>query len=119
MINLSVSPRAVDELKKAVSEQGSEPTVHSVRVMVQSACNCGTAHFAMGFDDPHEDDNRSDLGGVTLLVDPDSAPYLDNAEVDYSDDLMQTGFRINAPQAGGGCGCGGHHGHGDHHGHGH
>lgn len=119
MINLSVSPRAVDELKKAVSEQGSEPTVHSVRVMVQSACNCGTAHFAMGFDDPQEDDNRIDLGGVTLLVDPDSAPYLDNAEVDYSDDLMQTGFRINAPQAGGGCGCGGHHGHGDHHGHGH
>jgi Fe-S cluster assembly iron-binding protein IscA len=43
---------------------------------------------------------------VTLIVDPESAPFLDDAEMDYSDDLMGQGFRINAP--GGGCGCGGH-----------
>lgn len=106
-MNITVSPRAVDELKKAVDTQGQEEQVPStVRVMVQSQCGCGAAHFAMGFDEPQADDNRIDLGGVTLLVDPDSAPFLENAEMDYSDDLMGRGFRINAP--GGGCGCGGH-----------
>ncbi|MGI8826614.1 MAG: HesB/IscA family protein [Chloroflexota bacterium] len=110
MINITVSPRAADELKKALGTAEPEQTVNGVRVMVQSACGCGTAHFAMGFDDAQPEDDRIDLGGVTLLIDPDSAPYLENAEVDYSDDLMQKGFRINAPQSsgGGGCGCGGH-----------
>src|SRR5579863_9625069 len=109
-MNLMVSPRAVDELKKAVEAQSPEAGPNVVRVLVQSQCGCGAAHFAMGFDELQEDDNRIDLGGVTLVVDPDSAPFLENAEVDYSDDLMGRGFRINAAN-GGGCGCGGGHHH--------
>lgn len=108
-MNMTVSPRAVDELKKAIEAQTPEAGANSVRVLVQSQCGCGAAHFAMGFDEPQDDDNRIDLGGVTLVVDPDSAPFLENAEVDYSDDLMGRGFRINA--ANGGCGCGGGHHH--------
>jgi iron-sulfur cluster assembly protein len=113
-MNITVSPRAVDELKKAAGTREADGGPETVRVLVQSQCGCGAAHFAMGFDEPQDDDNKIDLGGVTLLVDPDSAPFLENAEMDYSDDLMGQGFRINAP--GGGCGCGGH-GHGGHHHH--
>ncbi len=109
-MNITASPRAVEELKKAIESSRTEEGPETVRVMVQSQCGCGAAHFAMGFDDPEEGDNEIQLGGVTLLVDPDSAPFLDNAEMDYSDDLMGQGFRINAPNTGG-CGCGGGHGH--------
>jgi iron-sulfur cluster assembly protein len=68
----------------------------------------------MGFDAPEDDDDRLDLGGVTLLVDPATAPFLEGAEVVYveSEDLTQRGFKINTSQQGGGCGCGGH---GHHH----
>ena len=115
-MNITVTPRAADELKKAAETRAEGP--ETIRVMVQSQCGCGNAHFAMGFDAPEQDDNRIDLGGVTLLVDPNSAPFLEGAEMDYSDDLMGQGFRINA--AGGGCGCGGHgHGGHDHGGHDH
>lgn len=108
-MNLTVTPRAAEELKSAVqTRDDNAPT--TVRVMVQSQCGCGSAHFAMGFDEPDETDNRIDLGGVTLLVDPYSAPFLDNAEVDYTDELMGKGFTINTPN-GGGCGCGGGHHH--------
>lgn len=112
-IAMNVSPKAQEELKKAVEQRQGDEGPQTVRVMVQSQCGCGTAHFAMGFDDAQADDNRIDLNGITLLVDPDSAPFLENAEVDYSDDLMGRGFLINAPTTGGGgCGCGGHgHGH--------
>ena len=111
-MNITVTPRAADELKKALGTREEGPD--TIRVMVASQCGCGNAHFAMGFDDPEQDDNRIDLGGVTLLVDPNSAPFLEGAEMDYSDDLMGQGFRINA--ASGGCGCGGHgHDHGHHH----
>lgn len=109
-MNITASPRAVEELKKAVESTREEVAAQTVRVMVQSQCGCGAAHFAMGFDEPEDGDHRIDIGGVTLLVDQDSAPFLDNAEMDYSDDLMGQGFRINTPN-GGGCGCGGGHGH--------
>lgn len=112
-MNITISPRAVDELKKAAEARREEQGADTVRVLVQSQCGCGTAHFAMGFDAPEQDDDMIDLGGVTLVVDPTSAPFLENAEMDYSDDLMGQGFRINAANGGGGgCGCGGHgHGH--------
>jgi iron-sulfur cluster assembly protein len=110
-MNLMVSPRAVDELKKAAESRREEQAPDTVRVLVQSQCGCGTAHFAMGFDEAQQDDNQIDLDGVKLVVDPFSAPFLEDAEMDYSDDLMGQGFRINAAN-GGGCGCGGHgHGH--------
>jgi iron-sulfur cluster assembly accessory protein len=109
VINLTASPRAVDELKKVADSRRQEQSTETVRVMVRSQCGCGAAHFAMGFDDPEEGDNRIDLGGVTVLIDPNSAPFLENAQVDYSDDLMGQGFRINAPGAA--CGCGGGHAH--------
>lgn len=109
-MNINVLPRASEELSKAVEARRQENATDTVRVLVQSRCGCGSAHFAMGFDEPEEGDNRIDINGVTLLVDPDSAPFLDNAEMDYSDDLMGQGFRIN-PANGGGCGCGGGYGH--------
>ena len=113
-MNMTVLPRASEELRKAVEQRRQENETDTVRVLVQSQCGCGNAHFAMGFDEPAEGDNRIEVNGVTLLVDPNSAPLLDNAELDYSDDLMGQGFKINAANAGGGCGCGGH-GHHHHH----
>ena len=96
-MNITVTPRASDELKKATEARRQEQDSAAVRVMVQSRCGCGSAHFAMGFDDQEEGDNTIDLGGITLLVDPDSAPFLDNAEMDYSDDLMGRASRSTLP----------------------
>lgn len=109
-MNMTVLPKAEEELRKAADARRTANETDTIRVLVQSQCGCGAAHFAMGFDEPQQDDNRVEINGVTLLVDPNSAPFLDNAEVDYSDDLMGRGFRINAAN-GGGCGCGGGHHH--------
>lgn len=45
-------------------------------------------------------------GGLRIVADPDSAPYLDGLRIDYSDDLIRSGFRFSNPKAGGSCGCG-------------
>jgi iron-sulfur cluster insertion protein len=118
-MNITVTPRASEELRKAVDtfRQQEENLPEGVRVFVQHQCGCGNANFGMGFDNPEDEDSRIDVGGITLLVDPMAAPLLENAQVDYSDDLMQQGFVIQTPNAGGGCGCGGGHGHGHAHQH--
>jgi len=45
---------------------------------------------------------------VSILIDPDSAPLMEGAEIDYMDGLMKSGFVINNPNIqSGGCACGG------------
>ena len=44
--------------------------------------------------------------GVRIVVDRMSAPYLDQAKVDFLDTLEQSGFTIDNPLAQGGCACG-------------
>jgi Fe-S cluster assembly iron-binding protein IscA len=114
-VNMTISPRASEELQKAVTNDEASSGLTSVRVMVQGQCGCGNAHFQMGFDEPEEEDSRIDLGDFTLLADPYTAPLLEGAEMVYieSEDLTKRGFKINTVSrgGGGGCGCGGGHGH--------
>jgi iron-sulfur cluster assembly accessory protein len=53
-----------------------------------------------------EDDIAIEASGITLLVDSESAPLLEGAEVDYVDDLMKSGFTIFNPNAVHSCACG-------------
>ena len=101
-----VSDRAVAELRKIVDEQGQEDA--AVRLFVQGACGCGSAHYGMGLETEFgEDESFVEAGGLRFVMDPDSAPYLEGAEIDYQDGLMQHGFMIKNPtRGGGGCGCG-------------
>ena len=44
--------------------------------------------------------------GLSLIVDENSAHYLQGAQIDYEDSLMGGGFRIFNPNAVRSCGCG-------------
>ena len=53
-----------------------------------------------------EDDIVIEQFGVKLVVDPESAQYLQGAEIDYVDDVMKSGFSIYNPNAVKSCACG-------------
>jgi iron-sulfur cluster assembly protein len=53
-----------------------------------------------------EDDTVIEHAGVTLVVDPESAPFLAGAEIDYVDQVMKSGFTIFNPNAVKSCACG-------------
>jgi iron-sulfur cluster assembly protein len=53
-----------------------------------------------------EEDLVVEHSGIKLVVDPDSAPLLEGAEIDYVDDLMKAGFTIYNPNAVKSCACG-------------
>ena len=44
--------------------------------------------------------------GITLVVDPQSMPYLDGTELDYGRDGLNEGFKFNNPNVHSTCGCG-------------
>jgi iron-sulfur cluster insertion protein len=53
-----------------------------------------------------DDDTVVEKGGVKVIMDSQSAPLLQGAEVDYVDSLQGSGFSIKNPQAKTTCGCG-------------
>ena len=53
-----------------------------------------------------DDDTVIEKGDVKVIMDSQSAPLLQGAEVDYVDSLQGSGFSIKNPQAKTTCGCG-------------
>jgi iron-sulfur cluster assembly accessory protein len=54
----------------------------------------------------HDNDLVVDYGGVEVVIDKKSAPYLDGAIIDFEDSMMNQRFVIENPNAGGTCACG-------------
>ncbi len=68
---------------------------------------CSGLSYEMFFDTALADDDvKSEVGAVKVVVDPASAQYLEGASLDYKDGLQGAGFTINNPSVTRTCGCG-------------
>src|SRR3954452_25452196 len=84
----------------------TETDVSVLRVAIEGG-GCSGFQYGLGFDHgATEGDLRFEQHGVTVVVDPYSAPYLSGASVDYVDTIQQSGFAIDNPNALASCGCG-------------
>jgi len=80
-------------------------TGKSLRVYVEGG-GCSGLQYGMVFDETRDDDVVSEYFGVKVLTDKFSANYLSGCVIDYSDELIGGGFKINNPNAESSCGCG-------------
>jgi iron-sulfur cluster assembly protein len=100
---LSLTEAAATKIKQLLAE---EPDVEVLRVAIQGG-GCSGFQYGLGFDTAAaEGDVAFEQHGVTVVVDPFSAPYLAGAEVDYVDSIQASGFAVNNPNAVSSCGCG-------------
>ena len=114
-LNLIVTDIAQTRLHDLVGAKAAESN-QAIRIFAQGGgCGCSGASFGMGLDAATDEDAVITVGPLTFIVDPMSVPALEDASIDYIEDVMQQGFAITAPNAtsmaGAGCGCGGAHGH--------
>jgi iron-sulfur cluster assembly accessory protein len=78
----------------------------SLRVAVQPG-GCSGLRYQLFFDERSLDgDVLKDFGGVSVVVDRMSAPYLAGATIDFVDTIEKQGFTIDNPNAQGSCACG-------------
>ncbi|HLF05231.1 MAG TPA: iron-sulfur cluster assembly accessory protein [Dehalococcoidia bacterium] len=124
---LNISPLAIEKLRE-VMEQEQEPN-GSLRIVAMPAERGGLQYMLTMEKETQPDDTVLNFEGLKFLMDSDSAPFLDEATIDYIEQFGgRVGFVINNPMfasgggcgcgsGGGGCGCGG--GGGDAHGHEH
>ena len=104
-IVITITESAAAKVKELMAE---EPDTESgvLRIAIQGG-GCSGFQYELGFDrGPQEGDNEVEMHGVTVVVDPFSAPYLTGSEIDYVDALMGAGFAINNPNVQAACGCG-------------
>lgn len=101
---VSITDRAVENVKSLLERKGAEGG--ALRVFVAGG-GCSGYQYGMALaQEADENDLVVEHDGVKLLIDPESAPLLEGAEIDYVDDVMKSGFTIFNPNAVRNCACG-------------
>jgi iron-sulfur cluster assembly protein/iron-sulfur cluster insertion protein len=100
----TLTDAASDKVKSLIAAEGNPDLF--LRVAVRPG-GCSGFSYEMFFDsDLAGDDAKIEQGGVTVVIDAASAPYLGGAQLDFNDGLQGAGFSINNPNAQRSCGCG-------------
>jgi len=97
-----VTDRAYARLAEIADATGDR---RALRVGV-SGGGCSGFQYDIRLDDPAADDLVLERAGQKVLVDPVSLPFLTNAVIDYTDELIGARFVIENPNAASSCGCG-------------
>ena len=101
---ITVTDSASTKVQELIKAEGNDDL--ALRVAVRPG-GCSGFSYEMFFDtDIAADDTIAEAGGVKVVVDSASAPYLKGASLDYKDGLQGAGFAINNPNATRSCGCG-------------
>jgi len=99
-----LSDVASAKVKSLLEQEGRDDL--RLRVAVQPG-GCSGLRYQLFFDERSLDgDKVQDFGGVAVVVDRMSVPYLIGATIDFVDTIEKQGFTIDNPNATGSCACG-------------
>jgi len=99
-----LSDHAAQKVKALLDQEGRDDL--QLRISVQPG-GCSGLRYQLFFDERNLDgDTVRDFGGVSVVVDRMSTPYLHGATIDFVDTIEKQGFTIDNPTATGSCACG-------------
>jgi len=100
-VSVTLSENAVNKILQLVAEKPDG----GLRVKVIGG-GCSGLQYRMEVDAAKERDKVFERGGARLIVDKKSFLYLNGSELDYTEELMASGFRLVNPNVKRSCGCG-------------
>ncbi len=100
---ITLTPNAAKHVLGFLAKRGKGV---GLRLGVRTSGCSGMAYKLEFADAVSNDDVKFESGGVTVLVDAQSLPYLDGMELDYTREGLNEGFRFNNPNVQHMCGCG-------------
>jgi len=102
--SITLTASAIQAVKDLLKKRNLEG--YALRVFV-SGGGCSGLQYGMALEGKiRAQDYVSEFDGVKVIVDEISINYLQDATVDYMDNLMGSGFKIDNPNAISTCGCG-------------
>lgn len=102
---ITLTERAASELKELMASQDKASA--ALRVWVAGG-GCSGLSYGMALDEnePEADDQVFVHDGIKVVIDALSLGYMEGSSVDYVDDTLGGGFKIENPNATSTCGCG-------------
>jgi iron-sulfur cluster assembly accessory protein len=105
-MDLTLPPKVTDRAFARLAEINSGDEAQCLRVAVEGG-GCSGFQYDIALEAAAaEDDLVLEKNGQKVLIDPVSLPFLANAEIDFSAELIGARFVINNPNATSSCGCG-------------
>ena len=98
-----MTERAASRIKELIATENRDG--QGLRVKVVGG-GCSGLQYKVDFDLPKGTDKIFERDGAKVLVDMKSLLYLGGTELDYKDELMQSGFVFQNPNVKKSCGCG-------------
>ena len=101
-MQLEITQKAKDELKSGGVDANSY-----LRLVVKPG-GCAGMQYDMVLEDTKNDDDKIiyNVEDLRVVSDPESLKYFEGLTIDYSDDLIESGFTLFNPNAKNSCGCG-------------
>lgn len=105
LMSLTLTESAAKKIANLIEKEPNLKTAF-FRVMVNGG---GCAGFQYNFSLDHEmreDDHTFEDKGVKIVIDEASLPFVEEAEVDFVEELIGASFQVKNPLASSSCGCG-------------
>ncbi|MEO9515504.1 MAG: iron-sulfur cluster assembly accessory protein [Paracoccaceae bacterium] len=102
---MQLPPTVTKRAFSRLNEIGAAAQGQALRVAVEGG-GCSGFQYEIALDTPKTDDLVLEGSGEKVLVDPVSLPFLSNAVIDFTEELIGARFVIENPNATSSCGCG-------------
>ena len=99
---ITISDRAAAKIRKLLAGAAKG---HGLRIKVVEG-GCSGFEYKMEINSAEAEDQLFEKAGARVLLGQRSILHLSGTELDYKDELMQSGFVFNNPNVKGTCGCG-------------
>lgn len=103
---ITVTEKAAGEVKRIIEEQQFKEKVYLRMRVVGGGCSGFQHKLDLDLNVNPKLDEVYEFHGIPVVVDKRSLMYLDNAQVDFHDEINRRGFSISNPNAKSTCGCG-------------
>lgn len=101
---ITITSSAANAVKDLLEQRSLEG--YALRVFI-SGGGCSGFQYGMALEENIRDtDHVFEQQEIKVVVDEMSIEYLNGSTVDYVDEVMGSGFKIENPNAVAGCGCG-------------
>lgn len=105
-MELTLPPKVTDRAFARLAEiAAATGEAKPLRVAVDGG-GCSGFQYSITLDDPLADDLVLEKDGQKVLIDQVSLPFLADAVIDFTDELIGARFVVQNPNATSSCGCG-------------
>ena len=102
---LTLPPKVTERAFERLSEIGASDQGKALRVAVEGG-GCSGFQYEIDLDEQKDDDLVLEGAGEKVVIDSVSLPFLTDAVIDFTEELIGARFTIENPNASSSCGCG-------------